>query len=317
MPTQPIRLFGDPVLRRPAVEVVDFDRELRKLVEDLTDTMREAPGSGLAAPQIGVGLRVFTWWVDGELGHLVNPVLDLSEEERSLYDAVRAAGLDEATARLDALVATPSDTVDVAAWETTNLLTISAALADAATRREETRGSHWREDHPERDDADWAGHLDVVMRDGVGSVEFHPEPASDALVAAGVDPEHIYEDSASGRLAKRPGLDACLKALRRDDTLVIWGGEFGRTPRINKKGGRDHWGNSLFCLLAGGGIRGGQGIGSTNAKGERPLSRAVKPCNLHATIYKALGMDPTLHLIDHQGRPTPVLEDPTPIHELF
>ncbi|WP_341230734.1 L-aspartate oxidase [Nocardioides salarius] len=96
-----------------------------------------------------------------------------------------AAGLDEATARLDALVATPSDTVDVAAWETTNLLTISAALADAATRREETRGSHWREDHPERDDADWAGHLDVVMRDGVGSVEFRPEPASDALVAAG------------------------------------------------------------------------------------------------------------------------------------
>ena len=100
-----------------------------------------------------------------------------------------AAGLDEATAQLDALASTPSDTVDVAAWETTNLLTISAALADAATRREETRGSHWREDHPERDDADWAGHLDVVMRDGVGSVEFHPEPASDALVAAGATPE--------------------------------------------------------------------------------------------------------------------------------
>lgn len=100
-----------------------------------------------------------------------------------------AAGLDEATAQLDALASTPSDTVDVAAWETTNLLTISAALADAAIRREETRGSHWREDHPERDDADWAGHLDVVMRDGVGSVEFHPEPASDALVAAGATPE--------------------------------------------------------------------------------------------------------------------------------
>lgn len=100
-----------------------------------------------------------------------------------------AAGLDEATAQLDALASTPSDTVDVAAWETTNLLTISAALADAATRREETRGSHWREDHPERDDADWAGHLDVVMRDGVGSVEFHPEPASDALVGAGATPE--------------------------------------------------------------------------------------------------------------------------------
>jgi peptide deformylase len=82
VPIQPIRLFGDPVLRQRAAEVVDFDRELRGLVSDLTDTMLEAPGAGLAAPQIGVGLRVFTWHVDGELGHLVNPVLDLSEEEQ-------------------------------------------------------------------------------------------------------------------------------------------------------------------------------------------------------------------------------------------
>jgi peptide deformylase len=79
---QPIRLFGDPVLTTRAVEVVDFDRELRRLVEDLTDTMREAPGAGLAAPQIGVGLRVFTWYVDGEVGHLVNPDLSLSDEEQ-------------------------------------------------------------------------------------------------------------------------------------------------------------------------------------------------------------------------------------------
>ncbi|MGL5826239.1 MAG: peptide deformylase, partial [Nocardioides sp.] len=77
---QPIRLLGDPVLRRPAVAVVDFDRELRNLVHDLTDTMVDAPGAGLAAPQIGVGLRVFTWQIDGELGHLVNPVLELSEQ---------------------------------------------------------------------------------------------------------------------------------------------------------------------------------------------------------------------------------------------
>jgi peptide deformylase len=79
---QPIRLFGDPVLRTPAVPVTDFDRELRRLVSDLTDTMLEAPGAGLAAPQIGVGLRVFTWNVDGELGHLVNPTLELSAEEQ-------------------------------------------------------------------------------------------------------------------------------------------------------------------------------------------------------------------------------------------
>ncbi len=82
MSVQPIRLFGDPVLRTPAIPVVDFDLELRKLVQDLTDTMLDAPGAGLAAPQIGVGLRVFTWYVDGEVGHLVNPALDLSVEEQ-------------------------------------------------------------------------------------------------------------------------------------------------------------------------------------------------------------------------------------------
>ncbi len=80
MAIQPIRLFGDPVLRSRATEVTTFDKELRKLVEDLTDTMLGAPGAGLAAPQIGVGLRVFTWNVDGEVGHLVNPRLELSEE---------------------------------------------------------------------------------------------------------------------------------------------------------------------------------------------------------------------------------------------
>ena len=82
MSIKPIRLFGDPVLRTPAAEVVDFDRELRRLVKDLTDTMQDAPGAGLAAPQIGVSLRVFTYWVDDELGHLINPDLDLSADEQ-------------------------------------------------------------------------------------------------------------------------------------------------------------------------------------------------------------------------------------------
>jgi peptide deformylase len=75
-----IRLFGDPVLRTPAAPVETFDKELRTLVRDLTETMQDAPGLGLAAPQIGVMLRVFTYWVDGELGHLINPDLDLSDE---------------------------------------------------------------------------------------------------------------------------------------------------------------------------------------------------------------------------------------------
>lgn len=80
MSIQPIRLFGDPVLLSPAAPVVDFDKELRKLVKDLTETMQDAPGAGLAAPQIGVQLRVFVWDVDDEIGHLVNPTLDLSDE---------------------------------------------------------------------------------------------------------------------------------------------------------------------------------------------------------------------------------------------
>lgn len=81
MAVQPIRLFGDPILRTPAEPVTDFDKELRNLVRDLTETMLDAPGAGLAAPQIGVGLRVFTYDVDGALGHLVNPVIgELSEE---------------------------------------------------------------------------------------------------------------------------------------------------------------------------------------------------------------------------------------------
>ena len=80
MAVKPIRLFGDPVLTTPAAAVETFDKELRKLVKDLTDTMLEAPGSGLAAPQLGVSLRVFTYDVDDEIGHLINPSLDLSDE---------------------------------------------------------------------------------------------------------------------------------------------------------------------------------------------------------------------------------------------
>jgi peptide deformylase len=78
---QPIRLFGDPVLTTPAELVTTFDKELRGLVKDLTQTMLDAPGVGLAAPQIGVSLRVFTYDVDDEVGHLVNPVLRLVGDE--------------------------------------------------------------------------------------------------------------------------------------------------------------------------------------------------------------------------------------------
>jgi peptide deformylase len=77
-----IRLLGDPVLRTVAVPVTTFDKELRRLVTDLADTMREAGGVGLAAPQLGVSLRVFTYLDDSEeVGHLVNPVLGPFSEQ--------------------------------------------------------------------------------------------------------------------------------------------------------------------------------------------------------------------------------------------
>jgi peptide deformylase len=78
---QPIRLFGDPVLRTPADPVVDFDKELRRLVADLIETMRDEGGAGLAAPQIGVSLRAFAFDVDDVVGHLINPTLAFPDEE--------------------------------------------------------------------------------------------------------------------------------------------------------------------------------------------------------------------------------------------
>ncbi len=92
------------MLRTAADPVRDFDAELRKLVKDLTETMQDAPGVGLAAPQIGVSLRVFTYYVDDQLGHVVNPSLDLSPEEETdeegclsfpglVYPTVRAYGV--------------------------------------------------------------------------------------------------------------------------------------------------------------------------------------------------------------------------------
>lgn len=140
----------------------------------------------------------------------------------------------------------------------------------------------------------------------------------------------------SGMKSYLPRVDDCVSALFTDlarkgmleTTLVILCGEFSRTPRMNDGGnggpplsqgtpGRDHWGNSMFCLLGGGGIRGGQIIGATDPKGEEPISRAVRPDNIHATIYRCLGIDPKLQIFDHSGRPVSVLDDPAPIDELI
>lgn len=133
-----------------------------------------------------------------------------------------------------------------------------------------------------------------------------------------------------------PMVDSCVSALFRDlddrgllkTTLVVLCGEFSRTPKMNDGGnggpprsmgtpGRDHWGNAMFCLMGGGGVKGGQVIGSTDRLGTRPHTRPLTPCNVHATIYRVLGLDPKLQLLDPSGRPVSVLEDPTPIEELL
>jgi L-aspartate oxidase len=95
-----------------------------------------------------------------------------------------AGGLAEAATVLEELaVSRTTDDVDQAAWEATNLLTISTAMCRAATLREETRGSHWRDDFPERDDRHYAGHFDARMVDGRISVEFSPAPQTDPSMA--------------------------------------------------------------------------------------------------------------------------------------
>jgi peptide deformylase len=81
MTIRPVRLFGDPVLVTPAEPVTDFDRQVRRLVKDLTQTLRDEQGAGLSAPQIGVGLRVFVFDVDDVGGHLINPVLEFPDED--------------------------------------------------------------------------------------------------------------------------------------------------------------------------------------------------------------------------------------------
>jgi peptide deformylase len=105
---QPIRLFGDPVLTTPADEVTTFDKELRVLVKDLTETMLEAPGVGLAAPQIGVSLRVFTYAVDEEPGHLVNPVVRVvgDEDQEGDEGCLSFPGLAFPTTRKEHVIAT-------------------------------------------------------------------------------------------------------------------------------------------------------------------------------------------------------------------
>ena len=101
-----------------------------------------------------------------------------------------------------------------------------------------------------------------------------------------------------------------------DSTLVCWTGEFGRTPKINKNAGRDHWGKVYSTVLAGAGINGGQVYGATDKIGGVPTDKPVYVTDFIATVYKALGYDSTTIVHDRLGRPHPIVQG-NPVHELF
>ena len=101
-----------------------------------------------------------------------------------------------------------------------------------------------------------------------------------------------------------------------DETLVVWVGEFGRTPRFNGNGGRDHWGHVFSMALAGGGIRGGIVHGSSDKDAAFPLEGRTQPSDLMATIFHCLGIHPDTEYHDMVGRPAPVSRGQV-IHELF
>lgn len=91
-----------------------------------------------------------------------------------------------------------------------------------------------------------------------------------------------------------------------DETLIVWAGEFGRTPKINRHAGRDHWGAVFSVALAGGGVRGGQVLGSSDKQAAYPREGRVQPQDLTATVFHALGYAPTTHIHDILGRPLPI-----------
>jgi hypothetical protein len=122
-----------------------------------------------------------------------------------------------------------------------------------------------------------------------------------------------------------PTLDAGLSGLFQtlalkgllDSTLVFVTGEFGRTPKINVRTGRDHYPRAMFSLLAGGGIRGGQVVGESDAKAEGPKDKAITPDDIAATFYSALGIDPRKEYHTPSGRPVMIVRYGTPIKELI
>ena len=152
------------------------------------------------------------------------------------------------------------------------------------------------------------------------------------LVQAGVPFVTLYEggwdhhtDIFASLRKRLPPFEATIAALIEDleqqgmleRTLVIALGEFGRTPKVNERGGRDHWSNAMSVLFAGGGTPGGQIIGSTDRNGYSATENVLSPENFVSTLYRKLGIDPETIMTTPEGRPVHLVSDPNPIDPLM
>ncbi|MEO2033339.1 MAG: DUF1501 domain-containing protein [Planctomycetaceae bacterium] len=134
---------------------------------------------------------------------------------------------------------------------------------------------------------------------------------------------HVHSNDVRDYLV--PGFDQAFAALISDledrglldETLVVWGGEFGRTPQGNAQWGRGHWSHCFPAVLAGAGIRGGIAYGTSDRHAAYPIDRPTSPEDLAATIYTALGINPRLRLPDRLGRPVDIVDGGRPLLELF
>jgi hypothetical protein len=171
------------------------------------------------------------------------------------------------------------------------------------------------------------------MRDAYGRNSFGQRALlARRLVEAGVPFITLYEggwdhhsDLFSSLKDRLPKFEGTLAQLIRDldqrglleSTLIVVLGEFGRTPKVNERGGRDHWSNAMSVMFAGAGCPGGTVVGATDRAGYSAVDRVLSPENFASTIYRKLGIDPDKVYYTPQGRPAHLVSDPTPISELL
>ena len=238
------------------------------------------------------------------------PGLQLPESLSSVRFSHRRPLLDQLNGTLDALqngrqVASYSDHANKAF----DLLCGSRARAafDLSQEADETRKRYGRSRY-----AQSALLARRLVEAGVGCVQINWTRIKGYENQGGWDTHKKHSESLKGLLM--PMMDQCFTALLEDldqrglldETLVIWFGEFGHTPKINRNAGRDHWGHAFSIALAGGGVRGGVVHGKTDKHAAYPLEGVVSPRDLIATVFHLLGILPETQIRDPLGRPIPI-----------